>query len=494
LQSSFLIRVSAERERRRRLQTRSQAQNQYDQFRVKYRNDPAGFARDCITWSASEGGLVWYQERTLTDLAQSRRATIRGPHGLGKTTLAAIAILWFALTRDGEDWKIPTTASAWRQLIKFLWPEIHKWTRRLRWDVIGRQPFNERTELLQLSLKLSTGEAFAMASDNPALIEGAHAAELLYIFDESKAISAPTWDAAEGAFSTGSCYWLAVSTPGEPNGRFYELHKRAPGYEDWKVQRVTRADAIAAGRMSPEWAEQRRKQWGEKSAVYLNRVEGEFATSDEDGVIALAWIERSNERWLARMEHPEALPVIDRIGLDVGRGGDPSVFALGRGNLVAELRRMSIADTMAVAGAAHGILSKFTTARAVLDVIGVGAGVFDRLREEKAFARRLVAFVAGARTDHKDKSGEWGFADMRSAGWWTLRELLEDDALDLPPDDKLTGDLTAPRWRALSGGRYKVEEKDEIKKRLRRSTDDGDAVMMLYAPENKPKERVARAW
>ena len=44
----------------------------------------------------------------------------------GKTTIAAWLILWFAPTRDGnpkyEDWKIPTTASAWRQLTKFLWP------------------------------------------------------------------------------------------------------------------------------------------------------------------------------------------------------------------------------------------------------------------------------------------------------------------------------------------------------------------------------------
>lgn len=443
-------------------------------------------------WSDDEKGLVWYQERTLKDLAENRRASIRGPHGLGKTTLSAIAILWFALTRDGvDDWKIPTTASAWRQLIKFLWPEVHKWVRRLKWGVIGREPFSERGELLGLSLKLTTGEAFALASDNPALIEGAHAKELLYIFDESKSIVPETWDAAEGAFSTGNCYWLAVSTPGEPNGRFYEIHKRAPGYEDWRVQHVTLADAIAAGRMSTDWAEQRRKQWGEKSAVYLNRVTGEFATSDEDGVIALAWIERSNERWLKRMEKPDELPEMSGFGLDVGRGGDPSVFAVARGNLVSELRRMHIADTMAVAGAAHGILSKHRKAKAVIDVIGLGAGVYDRLREENDFKARVMAFVAGGRTDHKDKSGEWGFADMRSAGWWTLRELFEDDLIDVPPDDKLTGDLTAPRWRALSGGRYKVEEKDEIKKRLGRSTDDGDAVMMYFAPVTAQKEQIS---
>ena len=41
----------------------------------------------------------------------------------------AVSLLHFASTRDalGLDWKCPTTAGAWRQLIQFLWPEVHKW-------------------------------------------------------------------------------------------------------------------------------------------------------------------------------------------------------------------------------------------------------------------------------------------------------------------------------------------------------------------------------
>jgi hypothetical protein len=60
-------------------------------------------------------------------LVKHHRVAARGPHGLGKTTLASWVVIWFALTRDGDDWKVITTASAWRQLEKFLWPEIHKW-------------------------------------------------------------------------------------------------------------------------------------------------------------------------------------------------------------------------------------------------------------------------------------------------------------------------------------------------------------------------------
>jgi hypothetical protein len=244
-------------------------------FKTTYRDNPEGFVRDCIRFPRGERASD-YQLEIIGKLPTERRVSVRGPHGLGKTALAAWTILWFALTRDGEDWKIPTTASAWRQLTKFLWPEIRRWSRRLDWEKIGRDPLSERTELLSLSIKLATGEAFALASDNSVMIEGAHAANLLYVFDESKAIPADTWDSAEGAFATGDVYWLAISTPGEPQGRFYDIHKRAPGYDDWWVRHVTLEEAIVAGRVSRKWAEQRATQWGKTSAVYINRVDGEF--------------------------------------------------------------------------------------------------------------------------------------------------------------------------------------------------------------------------
>lgn len=445
-------------------------------FKVQYRNDPVAFVHDCIDWKDEQPAP--YQDEILELLAANRRVAARGPHGLGKSALASWAILWFALTRDGEDWKIPTTASAWRQLSRFLWPEIHKWARRLRWDKIDRGPFNENSELLSLNLKLKTGEAFALASDNAALIEGAHAANLLYIFDESKTIPPPTWDSAEGAMSSGDCYWLAISTPGDPNGQFHDIHARRPGFEDWQVRHVRLEEAIEAGRISQEWAEQRKAQWGETSAVYQNRVLGEFAASEEDGVIPLAWIEAANQRWLEWVEAGRKLPdLMTAVGVDVARSGkDKTVYALRYGWLISELRRTNREDTMQTAGRVAGILDAHG-GKAVVDVIGIGAGVFDRLREQK---KKVIAFNAAEATAKRDKSKELGFVNCRSAAWWAMREILETEPVALPPDDLLTGDLTAPTWRVVSGGKIQVESKDEIRKRIGRSTDDGDAVIQSF--------------
>jgi hypothetical protein len=447
-----------------------------------YRHDPLAWVLDHINFRHDEPGPSDYQGEILTNLATYRREAVRGPHGLGKTALASWAILWFANTRDGEDWKVVTTASAWRQLTKFLWPEVRKWARRLDWEKLGRPPYRTSIELKQLGLTLKTGEAFAVASDIPELIEGAHADHILYVFDESKAIVEGTFDAAEGALSTGEAYALAISTPGEPQGRFYDIHRRAPGTEDWHVRHVTLAESIAAGRIDPDWAESRRRQWGEDSAVYINRVLGEFATQEEDGVIPLRWVEVANERWQVRKEDGTLTTEPFRnVGVDLAdTGEDDTVFALRYGDTIAELRRWHTGTLMEHAGRVAQILGKHPKGRAIVDVIGIGAGVVSRLKELNL---KVHPFNAAVGTKRRDRTGELTFTNLRSAAWWNLRDMLDPEGgfeLALPPDDRLTGDLTAPRWKVTSGGRIQVESKEDIHKRLGRSTDTGDAVVQAF--------------
>src|SRR3990172_7742738 len=91
----------------------------YDTFKSRFFSDPVGFVHDCIRWPAGQSPAE-YQIDVLESFMDARRFSLRGPRGLGKTALSAWIIHWFALTRDGRDWKIPTTASSWTQLTKFL--------------------------------------------------------------------------------------------------------------------------------------------------------------------------------------------------------------------------------------------------------------------------------------------------------------------------------------------------------------------------------------
>jgi hypothetical protein len=216
---------------------------------------------------------------------------------------------------------------------------------------------------MQLRLRLQHGEAFGVASNRPELIEGAHATEMMYAFDEAKSIGPSTWDAAEGAFSAGGAdaelraFALATSTPGEPNGRFYDIHHRAQGYEDWTPRHVTLEESIAAGRIAERWAELRQAQWGVDSAIYQNRVLGEFATSDADAIIPLAWVEAAQQRWLDWWAvHKKAFPPLEQIGADIGRGGNDSAFAKRIGHVIAEVEHSKVPDTMEIAGRIKALL------------------------------------------------------------------------------------------------------------------------------------------
>ena len=484
------LRVRAEIEKRRLLEDEG-ITTVYQQFAQKYLNNPADFVRDCFVFKGKEKPDE-YQLNIMQDLVEHKRVCVRAPHGAGKSCLMSWVILWFALTRDAleEDWKIPTTASAWRQLTKFLWPEVHKWSYRLKWDVIGRKPFNG-DELMARSIRLKYGEAFAAASSTPELIEGAHANHIMYIFDESKKVANGIWDSAEGAFSTGDAFWLACSTPGEQKGRFYQIHSRAPGYQDWKPYHITLEQFLSTGRVNEQWAEDRKRQWGESSVIYQNRVLGNFAADETMGVIPLSWTEDAVNRWHEWQDNG-GHGIVTSIGVDTAggaSGGDKNTIAVCYdgcriGEIIHYMPKNPDQSTMELANFIAPLMDRFPTATLVVDSIGVGAGVVHRVRE---MGYRAISFVSNAKVDVRDQTGLLEFYNWRSAAWWLMREMLDPRNMFeacLPPDDEQTylmSDLTIPHYQRRANGKIWVENKEALRRvdRLGRSPDDADAV--IYA-------------
>lgn len=455
--------------------------------------DPAAFAREAFSWPAG-AELYPYQPKALRTLVADRRLALRSLHGAAKTATASFAVLWFIVTREqrNADWKVVTTASVWRQLKEFLWPEIHKWEKRLRWDLLGMEPWRKGRESLDMAITLGHGSAFAAASNEPAKLEGAHADQLLFVLDEAKTIPAETFDAAEGALSgAGSkpgvdAYAFALSTPGVPAGRFWSICTRQAGTEPWRTQHITLAEAVEAGAVTQEWADSCQRLWASTPGIYANRVLGEFA-EDEDGVIPLSWYEAAVERWNATHRDADAEAATPtHAGADIARSGrDSTVVALVAGDCVLRLVRPGSGDSIEVASkvartVGAGVHGPFV----MVDADGVGAGVYDQLMQLREIRQRCAPFHANSSTSHRDRSGELGFVNLRSAAWWFVREALEPAfgaTLALPPDDLLMGDLVAPHWELRNvAGRpcIFVEPKPDIAKRIGRSTDSGDSVVM----------------
>lgn len=465
----------------------------------------AAYLHDPVGWvdKFTDLTLTGYQTEVLHELEEYRRLAVRGPHGLGKSFVASVAVAWFSTTAEaaGLSWKIGTTASVWRQLTKFLWPEIRALTKHFDWAAMGMTPWVRHEHLLDLSIKLDHGEAFAAASDVPENLEGLHGRRVLYVYDEAKKIPAATWEATEGAFSTAGAdteddaYALAVSTPGPPMGTFYDIHKRKPAFTDWHAKHVTLVEAVGAGRVSQEWADKRKLQWGENSPVYRTRVLGEFAADDEKSLIPLSWVEAAVERWHAWVEAGGQVEGGLRVGVDVARhGSDQTVLAFKHGPVVTKLEREAHTDNVVdLADRVAQLIGVYGSA--VVDADGMGAGTADQLRRVVGDGRVTVFHGAPRPEEWSDRSGELRAFNTRAAAWYNMRELLDpafDPTVCLPEDDELLGDLTAPE-RVYDGRELiKLESKAQTKSRLGRSPDGGDAVVMAFwvppAPLPPPQE------
>lgn len=213
--------------------------------------------------------------------------------------------------------------------------------------------------------------------------------------------------------------------------------------------------------------------------------DGNFLAAREDDewqVIPSAWIVAAKERWKAGK--PSNAPM-NAMGLDVARGGrDDTVLSRRHGTWFDHLIVVAGRDTPD-GPSVVAIAAKHSRdgAEIGLDAIGVGGSVQDHLMT----AGMPCLPLNGAEGSYEaTRDGAYHFATKRSEMWWRLREALDPDYGDdiaLPPDPQLLADLAAPTYVIRPGEKPKiyVEGKPDIKRRLGRSPDRGDAVVYCWA-------------
>lgn len=218
---------------------------------------------------------------------------------------------------------------------------------------------------------------------------------------------------------------------------------------------------------------------------YRSILMGGFRTQFKDHdwqVIPTHWVTASQARWTA----------------DGGRGEPMSAMAYdpaGGGKDAAELAMRHggwFANTVTTKGAetADGSVSAATITKhrrdgapVVIDVGGgYGGAVVMRLDDNEI---PHLAFNGATESTGRTKDGQLRFYNKRAEALWKLREALDPDQeggspIALPPDPELLADLTAPTYEVRKNG-ILIEPKDELRKRLGRSTGKGDAVMMCHS-------------
>jgi hypothetical protein len=222
---------------------------------------------------------------------------------------------------------------------------------------------------------------------------------------------------------------------------------------------------------------------------------GDFrAGTDDDAwqVIPTNWVEEAMLRWeeLEKTReydnHPSKQPM-DAMGCDPARGGgDKTVISRRHGMWFDELLSYPgkrTPDGPAVAGLV--LTSRRDKAPVHVDVIGVGGSVYDFLKNDV----QTIATTASAKNKSRTKDKTLEFYNQRAHDVWRVREALDptnNTGIALPRSSSLKADLCAPLW-TMKGTKILIESKEDIKKRLGRSTDEGDAVAL--ALKSTPKQQ-----
>lgn len=411
-------------------------------------------------------------------LVHRRRVSIRSGHGTGKSTFEAWCVLWFLSCYFPA--KVPATAPTSHQLEDVLWAELAKWHRKM----------GEHSPALAAQFEWSAGafrmksapnESFSVARtsrpERPEALQGFHSEHILFLIDEASGVSDNVFEVAEGALSTEGAYVVMCANPTRQSGYFFDSHHRMRG--SWAALHWNGEDSPNVSRSYIETME---KKYGRHSPIFRVRVLGEFADSP-DGVISLELCE------LAKVRDVE--PTTKRIvwGLDVARFGDDScALAKRQGNVqLANIVEWYGKDTMQTVGIVKSewdkTPEKLRPAAIYVDVIGIGAGVVDRLKELEL----PVVGVNVAEAESANAAGDVQFNRLRDELWWAGRTWLESRDCRLCEDEETIAELTTPTYQILSNGKIKVEGKDELKKRGVKSPNRADAWLLTFYKGGIPR-------
>lgn len=209
-------------------------------------------------------------------------------------------------------------------------------------------------------------------------------------------------------------------------------------------------------------------------------------------VLPTAWVKAAQRRWLER-EKPD-MPV-SGVGVDVARGGKDALTISKRyGTWFDEVRKVpgvNVEDGPAAAGMVHDALSGDAHIGYInIDAASVGSSAYDSL---KVMYPKIVNPVNAAEKSGHVVRAESGqvvirMRNRRAEYYWRMRQALDPvhgDNIALPGGNEIVADLCAAKYEWQAGGVVQIESKDEIKARIGRSPDVGEAILLANMPPDK---------
>lgn len=448
--------------------------------RQRWRRDPVRWMRERL------GEEPWSKQiEVIESVMQHRHTAVPAGFDLGKSFIASrVAAYWIDTADPDEQVFVVTTAPTNTQVKGILWRELNRaWAKgKLRgkcnamdWTVNG----------VQVGIGLKPADHASIAS-----FSGFHADRVLVVIDEAAGVVDALWEGADGIAANDDSRVLAIGNPQDVSAKFGQVC--TPGTK-WNVIRIRAFDspkvtgepiteAAARNLVGPTWIEETRDQYGEDSPYWISKVLAEFVHDVKMGVVPYSWAMKCTRIGDAE-EGADDGPV--ELGVDCGAGSDESVIFERRGTKVGRMWTSRHDDPMMLVGEIVRAQEETGATAVKIDAIGVGWAIGGRVREvfEEAGTDCEVHAVKVSEASHEPAK----YANLRSEVWWEVgRELCRTQGWDLTEllsskeGEQTINEMTEPKYRLDSSGRIRVEPKEDTIKRLKRSPDHADALLLAF--------------
>lgn len=404
-------------------------------------------------------------------LLESRRFAVLVAHRrFGKTVLVINHLLKRALLCGRERGSFAYVGPLRNQAKAVAWDYLKHYT-----AVIPGRVVNESELRVSVPSNGGGSKLRIFGADNPDALRGLYFDGV--VLDEVAQMKPELWEEIiQPALADRRGWAVFIGTPKGVN-LFSELYYRAlrlqaGGDPDWAALcfPVTGTSALPAEEVARLRAELSPNRFRQEMLC-------DFAASADDTLISLDEVNAAMER---RVDFALMTPWPLVVGVDVARfGEDATVFFRRRGLYAFEpviLRKLSNTD---VAHRLVAHIAEYRPAFAHIDQ-GQGTGVIDLVRELTRGLDVVVTEVPfGSRANREER-----YVNRRAEMWTELRDWLRAGGR-LPSGGEcaelLKAELTAPTYGFDAAGKIRLEPKEEIKARLKRSTDLADALALTFA-------------
>lgn len=467
------------------------------------------------------------QEDILSSVQHNKRTSVASGTARGKDFVAAVASLCFLYmtprwNKKGEmteNTKVALTAPTERQIGNIMMPEIAR-----LFNQAQRRGVNLPGRLLSSGIRTDWEEwfltGFKADEHNHEAWTGFHAVNTMFAITEASGVPDSVFDAIEGNLQ-GNSRILLVFNPNVSTG-YAARSQRSEKWNQFRLNSLTAPNVvekenIIPGQVDYEWIVDKienwcmpipesdvrieeddfffENKWYRPEDLFRVKVLGKFPKIGEDVLIPRQWIELAQERWKTYVgaKPPKDEPLT--AGQDVaGMGRDSSVRCYRYGHWVDNFKKHHSggrADHMRIAGEIQVITDNDPNAKAFIDTIGEGAGVYSRLvelgKENSCISAKASESAKDRRNnDITDITGQYKFVNMRSLMSWRVREWLDpknNTGAMLPPSKTLLEEATEIKWEFRSDGKILIEPKEKIRERIGRSPDEFDALALTFYPE-----------